>query len=327
MSKCLLTFVYFFAYPGLYFRLFPATHRSLPVVCAIQDAPAQGVLRVRGRYALEKEMSRDEVINVIRQATEELGHVPSMNELVTTNRLRRYDLRKHFAVYTSALEACGLTRHGQGYELSLATLFADWSGLVRQLGKSPTMAEYAVYGRYSPKALSRHFGGWADIPPGMAQYAREHGLEGSTKDVLEIVARQVGAERDATSTFRRNTRPILRPGLMKGEPVYGAPTVDAHLMLAPTNEQGVVFLFGAMARKLGFVVLRIQPGYPDCEALREMGPGQWQRVWIEFEYESRNFLLHGHRPEKCHLIVCWRHNWEESPLEVIELGTAVREIG
>src|SRR5579859_8263078 len=124
-----------------------------------------------------KQMSRDEVIGVIRRTTEELGRVPSMNELVTTNRLRRYDLRKHFAVYTSALEACGLHRHGQGYELSLATLFTDWSELVRRLGKAPTMAEYAVYGQYSPKALSRHFGGWPHIPAGMAKYAREHGLE------------------------------------------------------------------------------------------------------------------------------------------------------
>ena len=68
-------------------------------------------------------MSRDEVIDVIRQTTEELGRVPSMNELITTNRLSRYDLRKHFAVYTSALEACGLQRHGQGYELSMGHTF------------------------------------------------------------------------------------------------------------------------------------------------------------------------------------------------------------
>jgi hypothetical protein len=58
-----------------------------------------------------------------------------------------------------------------------------------------------------------------------------------------------------------------------------------------------------------------------------MEPGQWQLIKIEFEYESRNFLLHGHAPEKCQLIVCWRHNWEESPVEVIELKTALREIG
>jgi hypothetical protein len=272
-------------------------------------------------------MTREEVIGVIKQTTEEIGHVPSMNELVTTNRLRRYDLRKHFAVYTTALEACGLQRHGQGYELSMATLFADWSGLVRQLRKAPTMAEYAVYGQYSPKALSRHFGGWPHIPAGMAKYARDHGLEDGAKDVLEVLAKNVEAERDGTRPLRPNTRPILLPGLIKGEPVYGPPTVDAHLMLAPTNEQGVLFLFGAVARRLGFVVLRMQTEYPDCEALREMEPGLWQLIRIEFEYESRNFLMHGHRSEKCDLIVCWKHNWKESPLEVIELSSLIRQIG
>ena len=270
-------------------------------------------------------MTREEVIDVIRRSAEEMGHVPSMNELVTTNRLRRYDLRKHFTVYTSALEACGLTRHGQGYELSVATLFADWSELVRRLGKAPTMAEYAVYGRYSPKALSRHFGGWASIPAGMTKFAREHGLEDGAKDVLEVVAKHLEPVQGGMGISRRDARPVLLPGLIKGEPVYGPPTVDAHLMLAPTNEQGVVFLFGAMARKLGFVVLRVQTEYPDCEALREMAPGLWQLVKIEFEQESRNFLLHGHKPEKCHLIVCWKHNWEECPLEVIELRTAIND--
>jgi hypothetical protein len=33
---------------------------------------------------------------------------------------------------------------------------------------------------------------------------------------------------------------------------------------------------------------------PDCEALRKMMPERWQRVRIEFEFECRNFLTHGH---------------------------------
>jgi hypothetical protein len=98
---------------------------------------------------------------------------------------------------------------------------------------------------------------------------------------------------------------------------------DMHLLLAPTNEQGVIFLFGAVARKLGFAVIRIQAGYPDCEAFREVEPGRWQWVRIEFEYESRNFLAHMHAPEKCDLIVCWSHNWPECPLEVLELKSAL----
>jgi hypothetical protein len=74
-----------------------------------------------------------------------------------------------------------------------------------------------------------------------------------------------------------------------------------------------------LAEELGFAVLRIQPGFPDCEAMREIKPGVWQRVRIEFEFESRNFVAHEHRVDGCEIIVCWNHNWEACPLEVIEL--------
>jgi hypothetical protein len=31
-------------------------------------------------------------------------------------------------------------------------------------------------------------------------------------------------------------------------------------------------------------------------------------------------LKHGHRVEGCDMIVCWKHNWPECPLEVLELS-------
>jgi len=104
--------------------------------------------------------------------------------------------------------------------------------------------------------------------------------------------------------------------------VYGASLIKTALGFAPVNEMGVVYLFGMMADKLGFVVTWMGTEYPDCEAIREVEPGRWQRVRIEFEFESRNFLRHFHDPEECDLIVCWEHNWAESPLEVVELKRA-----
>ena len=274
-------------------------------------------------------MSRDEVMSVIRQTAEEKGRVPTLTELLEMKRLSQYDVRKHFGVYASALHACGLQGRGPGYELNMRQLFMDWAEVTRRAGRVPTVGDYELHSKYSLKPLMRQFGAWPRVAEGMAQYARQNGLEEDGKDVLEVVSNHLEARgRRAGSSkwsLRSGLMPILRPGLMRGEPVYGPPTVDAELMLAPTNEQGVVFLFGAVARKLGFVVLRIQTEYPDCEALREMEAGLWQRIKIEFEYESRNFLIHGHRPEKCHLIVCWRHNWEESPVEVLELSSAIRQ--
>ena len=57
-------------------------------------------------------------------------------------------------------------------------------------------------------------------------------------------------------------------------------------------------------------------------------PGKWQRVRIEFEYESRNFLKHLHEVKDCDVIVCWVHNWPECPewIEVVELSREIAKI-
>ncbi len=114
--------------------------------------------------------------------------------------------------------------------------------------------------------------------------------------------------------------------VLPDRPFYGPPMVDAALACGPTNENGVIYMFGMFAARVGFVVTRIQTEFPDCEAFRYVGEGRWQRVRIEFEYESRNFVKHMHDPHGCDLIVCWAHNWKECPVEVIELREVARAI-
>ena len=111
-------------------------------------------------------------------------------------------------------------------------------------------------------------------------------------------------------------------------PTYGNPIDFRGLCHEPVNEEGVVFLFGMVARELGYLVEVLQAGYPDCEAKRQVETGKWQRVRIEFEYESRNFRDHGHSPDGCDIIVCWRHNWQECPanLEVVELKSVIQTL-
>ena len=108
-------------------------------------------------------------------------------------------------------------------------------------------------------------------------------------------------------------------------PIYGVSLSLTPLVFAPCNEDGVLFLFGAVAGRLGFSVLRIQPGFPDCEAMREVSPGRLRRVRIEFEFLSANFLRHGHPIKGADIIVCWRHNWDNCPLEVIELSKVLED--
>ncbi|HLW51208.1 MAG TPA: hypothetical protein VKW06_00055 [Candidatus Angelobacter sp.] len=127
---------------------------------------------------------------------------------------------------------------------------------------------------------------------------------------------EISRRPDSWMAWPAASRPFYR-----GRPVLGAPLILPGLAYEPVNESGVVFLFGMLAHRLGFRVECLQAGFPDCEATRQVQPGRWQRVRIEFEYESRNFLTHRHPATECDVIVCWRHNWADCPaeLEVVEL--------
>jgi hypothetical protein len=111
-------------------------------------------------------------------------------------------------------------------------------------------------------------------------------------------------------------------------PIYGQPMDFRGLRHEPVNEQGVVLLFGMVAKELGYTVEAVQSGFPDCEAKRQIAPQRWQRVHLEFEFESRNFRDHGHSLTGCDVIVCWRHNWPDCPphIEILELSSLIKSL-
>ena len=139
---------------------------------------------------------------------------------------------------------------------------------------------------------------------------------------MEIITNHLQEETRQARTFETPTIMPSRPRTPMDETSYGKP-MHGPMNCAPTNENGVIFLFGSVAQEMGFSITRIQAAFPDCEALREVGPNRWMRVKIEFEYESRNFLSHMHAVDGCDLIVCWTHNWPDCPLEVLALENVV----
>jgi hypothetical protein len=118
------------------------------------------------------------------------------------------------------------------------------------------------------------------------------------------------------------------PAPRRDRPICGDPTPFPWLRHEPLNEQGVVLLFGMLAKDLGFLIENVQKGFPDCEAKRQVGPDRWQRVRIEFEYESKNFRDHRHPASGCDLLVCWRHNWDDCPaqIEILELSRVIKSL-
>ena len=96
------------------------------------------------------------------------------------------------------------------------------------------------------------------------------------------------------------------------------------MVYGPVNELGVVALFAKVCEEMGYIIEEIRADFPDCVARRQIKRG-WERVAIEFEYRSSNFLRHGHDPALCDLIVCWEHDWERSPLLVLSLKDYVAQ--
>jgi Homing endonuclease associated repeat len=264
-------------------------------------------------------MTKPEMLATIVKCTEKLGRVPNGIELRKHTGLTRPLIRRQFGTYSQALRACNLEKRVAAGKLDLSELFQDWAGIARKLKKVPTMVEYEDLGRFSQRPLLTRFKTWGQVPAKLKQYAEENGLASEWKDVLEMVEAQGTKKRRGARPATHRAKSGCRAKILMDRPMYGPLKTTWPLICGPTNENGVLFLFGAVAERLGYVVLRIQPEFPDSEAFRQVTENRWQRVRIEFEYESRNFLKHKHEVKECDVIVCWEHNWPECPLEVVEL--------
>lgn len=271
-------------------------------------------------------MTKQEIIDGVVGCADKLGRAPSIFEVMKMAQVSRRQIRAEFGSFTQALKECNLEREtSSGQKVPLDKLFADWAGVVRKVGKAPSMSEYEALSKYSCKPLVRCFGSWRQVTYGLTQFAEGRGLADQWRAELALAAVKSG-DQDAQwlipreGTLHRVKAPPARP---TAGPTYGPPMWPGPLAYAPVNEMGVVFLFGWMAPQLGYVVHRLQPEFPDCEAMRVVSEDTCQLVRIEFEHESRNFLKHMHDVKGCDLIICWRHNWPECPLEVLELRKAL----
>ncbi len=280
-------------------------------------------------------MTKEQLLAGIKKCAHKLGRSPSMPEIQRMTGITEYMVRKHYAGLTYALRKLGLQPRTKGPILDTLTLLEDWGRVTRKLGRPPSFTDYKNEGQYASASVMARCEAWSRVGERFQAEITARRSEREWADVLEIIEQWRG------STTAEGRRRMLnrRPGeqvtndapqpcrkIISGRTIYGPPSKISGLRNEPTNEAGVTYVFGRVAEKLGFEVERIQTAFPDCEALREVAQDKWQRVKIEFEYASRNFLDHKHPLKGCDLIVCWIHNWPECPkhLEVIELRRLVR---
>jgi hypothetical protein len=95
------------------------------------------------------------------------------------------------------------------------------------------------------------------------------------------------------------------------------------LLFSPVDELGVACLFFTHHKELGFpYIVKASSKFPDVTAIDKDG----ETTYIELEYKSSDFILHGHSPEECDYIVCWEDDLEEKPDKFPEIISLKNEI-
>jgi len=244
--------------------------------------------------------------------------------------MTEYQVLKHFPSWSAALRSAGVKMDDTNMRLDDADLLRDWGEMVRRDQAIPTRNQYRREGNYGVNSFASHFGPWSSIPD---HFRRCAAGKPDWADVVALLPPQAprteGSARPGPSAEAHPCRAdVPLTNRLSGRQTYGNPIDFRGLRHEPINENGVIFLFGIVARELGYYVEAVQAGYPDCDAKRQVAAGKWQRVRIEFEYESRSFRDHGHPVGGCDVIVCWRHNWPECPpeIEVLELERVITQL-
>jgi len=276
---------------------------------------------------------KNQVPDAIRKCADQLGHPPSRSEFKTKTGMSEYQVLSHFQNWREAVRAAGLQADSTNVRLDDGTLLQDWGEFVRKVRQIPTRDQYRREGTFSAGVFEKHFGPWSGIPSRFQEFAKD---KPEWADVLPLLPTGVpkwqqisetppsGEANVGTPASGAQSRP--RHSRLQDRSTYGNPIDFRGLRHEPVNEQGVVFLFGMVAKELGYMVEAVQTGFPDCEAKRQVEGGRWQRIRIEFEFESRNY---DHPIDGCDVIVCWRHNWPDCPpyIEVIELRNVIKSLG
>ena len=276
----------------------------------------------------EQRHTRETILETLKNLAERLGKKVLSKQDVQPH-LPVSSIRYHFGSLGNALEAAGLERtdpaehlRGRGPVLSDDQLMEALYELETRIGHEPRFTECSL-GLYSTKPYRKRFGRWADA---LAQYRRWK----AEREVAVPVPNHAPCPTPLQAPAAQ-PRPLVSAAT-GGSPSHGQQYGEylnfRGLIHAPTNEQGVVLLFGMVFRELGFSIEAVQQGFPDCEAkcAADNTGRRLRRVGIEFEYRASEFAVYGHDASKCDMIVCWENDWPDCPLQVLELREAILKL-
>lgn len=276
----------------------------------------------------ERTITRDVLIAEARAVAAKLGRdTISAAEFERESQIGRWYVEKNFDSWNDLVVAAGLVPYTSNLKIDDEALLRTLRDAFVSGGGILTRAKFRRVSNRSWHVYVRRWGGWTQTLVAFRLWAEANDPSFLYLDALPT-AQERGVE-DATAPTTEQHSPERHVNWQASSRTkLGAFLNFRGLQHAPVNEQGVVFLFGMVALDLRYIVEGVGTGFPDCEAKRSVSSSgdAWERVRIEFEFKSRNFLDHGHRPEGCDVLVCWDHNWADCPLEVLELRSAIETL-
>jgi hypothetical protein len=206
-------------------------------------------------------------------------------------------------------------------ELSLERLADDWLQVALSLTppRIPTLMELANRAAHDSKSYADKFGGY----PRFKELAITYLLE-SSKVSDPTVAELFRSE---LVKLKGRGKPVKKSEIRPHG--HGRILGFRQFEYVPTYEQEVVAIFVEVAGELGFRIKSIREEFPDCMAQKKDPKSRrdrWHDCLIEFEWTSSNYVTDGHPIDGCDLIVCWKHDWANCPVQVLELESKINEL-
>lgn len=262
-----------------------------------------------------KESDRKLLIDKIKAVSRRLRQrYVSKPQFLRLTGINGYQVLKYFDSYNGLLKAAGLELYQRSQRIPEDELLREVGRTLRKARGMVSRPRFAKLCRYSFHTYTNRWGSWTNLLRAFRAWQEEN--DKSFPYAEQIDAFHAG--RPAAGQPRASWAPL-------GGRQYGDALNFRGLLHNPVNEMGVVFMFATLAADLGFLIESLTAGFPDCEAKRRVGK-LWERVRIEFEFQSRNFRDHRHDPRGCDLIVCWENNWPQCPIEVLELKVVVGKL-
>ena len=216
----------------------------------------------------------------------------------------------------------------------------DLIRIYEETGEVPTTALIDSLGKYSENLYKKIWGDLSDaflqaqkMFPERFQHPESKDYKVAMEDVEESLEQydtprpyEHGEERPMEEKKIKFIPKTIKPKGSDEKPKYFGEPIDFRgLRFTPINKQGVLYLFGLVGYELGFLIESFRPEFPDCEGKRclDVEENRWEYIRIQFEYNSSDFQIFESRKNECDIVICWKHDWDACPVEVLELNSVI----